>query len=441
MKMEGRKDGISSLMSFFGVFGIFLVLSFVSAFIYSPVFKTSAVDVLPDETEDVDVTININPVLSLSLDTSEVMIDTSINSFETGLVNASVITNSAYGYTLTLEGANDWSALVLNGSGSDYIPSDFIGAKTSEQMPETSWGFSSNGNEFYAVPEHGYPVWVDYTFTRPISTRVTPVTFGVKTGVVPSGIYTNTVLFSAFANGTDEEQNVHEPGTLPSLQTFRYENDCLNMQDGEYKSLKDSRDGQWYGFRRIDNICWMTKDLNLNVADTLDGTNTNIYMDNTFTINYVSSPSEFANIASPNNKAYMTSSNGYYTWYTATGGGSTRLDYYINTTTKSICPSGWELPYANNFTAAVEHLGSVQDFRDAIDIGNYSGYINTNGEIVNNENGNYVQYWTRKGYRNNDALAVAAAFSNSNGVSISARDESVNYGLRVRCVLHPVVSI
>ena len=440
MKMEGRKDGISSLMSFFGIFGIFLIISFVSAFIYSPVFKTNAAYTPESSIKDVDVTVNVDPVLSLSLDTNEVMIDTSINSFETGLVDVSVNTNSAYGYTLTLEGANDWTALVLNDSSSDYIPSDFIGAKTSEQMPETSWGFSSNGNEFYAVPENGYPVWVDYTYTRPSSTRVTPVTFGVKTGVVPSGIYTNTVLFSAFANGTDEELDVHEPGTLPSLQTFNHGN-CLNMQDGEYRSLKDLRDGQWYGFKRIDDICWMTKDLNLNVADALDDINTNIYNGNTFTINYVSSPSEFANIASPNNKAYMTSSNGYYTWYTATGGGSTSLNYYLNTTTESICPSGWELPYASDFTDAVEHLGSVQDFRDAIDVGNYSGYINTNGEIVDNENGNYVQYWTRKGYRNNDALAVAAAFSNSNGISISARDESVNYGLRVRCVLRPVVTI
>ncbi len=424
MKMEGRKDGISSLMSFFGIFGIFLIIGFVSTFIYSPVFKTNAA-YIPESSKDVDVTVNVDPVISLSLDSYDVYVESNINSFDSSSVNVSVDTNSSFGYTLTLEDDDyDTKMYHIDDSIETYFSSDFLGAKTSAEMPENSWGFTVDGTNYYKIPIATTPAYINYTDERPSSTDVTTVSFGVKTGVVPSGYYSDRVLFTAYVNGEyGPEEYIIEPGTTATMQQFYY-GDCERMYVGDVVRLQDERDGTYYEVRKVGETYYacITSDLKINTSTPLSYTNTDI-LSGTFTINQASI-SDFATVASPNNKAYSSSETSFYTWYTATAGSvqGAHAEY-------SICPDGWNLPSVDDYEELMEEYSTDYALKQALQL-NGSGFINDSGQMVTDENGYYAQFWTRD--VGSDSTKAKVFATSNDGTVI--RETSQNYGLRIRCI-------
>lgn len=88
-----------------GVFIFFLMFGLLSAFIYSPVIGTNAFEVMTNR-GGVDIDLEVDSVLTLSLDKDELNLDTVTNSFVEGSVTATVQTNSFLGYSLGIEDAD-----------------------------------------------------------------------------------------------------------------------------------------------------------------------------------------------------------------------------------------------------------------------------------------------------------------------------------------------
>lgn len=413
MNNNNGKNYINNL----GVFTAFLALGFVSAVFYSPVLSSSAGTFL----NDVEVGARVANVINLSLDTTELELHTTVNSFVQDTVQVTVTTNSQYGYSLALEDADDDASLVHYYAEIDAkMESSFSGARTSSNMPDNSWGFSKNGVDFYKVPVFNSPVLVNRSLYYDSNPRTTYVDFGAKVGMTASGYYSGEVIFTAYANGTDMPIMVGPDEEL-SLQDFDHD-DCVALADGAYTELTDTRDGKTYGIKKVGEVCWMTEDLVLDTQEILDD-------NNGFSMNYVTSPADFANVASPNNKALLMDDAGYYSWYTATMGGGIHTQVYR--AMKSICPEGWDMPWGyDTIEESINALGSYEAFKTALNFDG-TGFIDSNGQLINSKDGYYTQYWTRSAGSYNPTTVEAIAIGEQD---ITSRRESINYGLKVRCL-------
>ncbi len=325
----------NSTLKNLAIFSSALFVGASAIYLYSPTFGSHA-----DTSKTAEVTLNIGEVMSLSLDKNNLALAADINSFTSGEITATAITNAQYGYTLTLEDVDASSNLVHTNSSIDSVlTSNFAGAKTSAQMDSNTWGFSLDTTNFYKVPVSGSPVAIKRT-NSPMATdsEDTVVTFGAKVGNITSGTYTDSVLFTIYTNGANGEPSdgtsVDEPGYISPCETAPYVTNGV---------LTDPRDGKTYTVMSAkDGHCWMTQNLALIDAE-LTSENSNLPEGETFTI----PASATNNFSSNNNNAAYLHENatygGFYSWYTATAGWGT-ADVTSGSSPKDICPKGWRLP-------------------------------------------------------------------------------------------------
>ena len=416
-----------------GIFASSLLVTASAVYIYSPVIGSHA-----DSSATAEISVNVADVMALSLDTNELNLSSNPNNFVSGTINATVSTNSQYGYTLALEDVDSNTNLVhANENISDAISSSFSGSKTSSEMEANTWGFSLNSTDFFKVPANGSPVALKRT-TTPMTTETetTPVDFGVKLGNITSGKYSDSVLFTMYVNGQDGkptdptgQTNPSDPSnpgedtssdtrTLADIETlqdiyasrggtpvvdlndtdntYKKSKICENTPIGASKVLRDSRDGNEYKVTRlIDGKCWMVENLRL-TNKTIHNTDSNIAADD-FVIpasidNWnasVSSSMVYYNSEAPENGAY-------YNYYAASAG--TVHDYGSDSeleATQSICPIGWRLPSDADWLAVFDgygyagnsdelHLNTV-DLRNALQEPvslTMSGYHNYSGSDI-----------------------------------------------------------
>jgi hypothetical protein len=131
-----------------------------------------------------------------------------VNTFAQDSMDVDVTTNSKYGYSLTIEDRDDNTNLVHRNSNiSDVVTSNFEGGKTSANMANNTWGYSTNSTDFYKVPVRGSATTIKTTdHVIDADYDRTPVDFGVKIGpTLTSGHYEDVVIFTAFVNGQDED--------------------------------------------------------------------------------------------------------------------------------------------------------------------------------------------------------------------------------------------
>lgn len=280
-----RKPVGAAILSLFVATGI--------AFLSQPIILTHA------ETATSDVNLNIGAVMSLSLDADSLDLSTTPHHFVSGVINATVSTNSQYGYTLTLEDVDTNTDLAhTNTAVSDSFSSNFSGSKTSSEMEDNTWGFSLNAADFYKVPVNGSPVALKRT-TDPMTdaAETVPVTFGAMVGNIVSGAYTDSILFTIYVNGQDGEPN---DGTTPQdacaitdtihdITSMQQMNKCVCQNtttpnstaktefdwDGSHHgdanyvprtSLIDTRDGNSYLVSKMaDGNCWMSQNLGYDI--------------------------------------------------------------------------------------------------------------------------------------------------------------------------------
>ena len=306
-----------------GIFSISLFVAASAVYLYSPVIGSHA-----DTSTSADINLTVGSALALSTSADSLALEANIGDFTHGSLDVDVVTNSQYGYTLTLEDSDNESSLVhSNTSISDKLTSDFEGAKTSTEMDNNTWGFSLNTTDYFFIPTLGNPAALKRT-TSAVSGDYdrTNVDFGAKVGNITSGTYTDTVKFTAYVNGVDGNPadetngsiNVSEPGvisnsgdnsdneylmdydsvtgtcstdkTLHDITTMQRVSTCICENttkpnstatrldwDGSHHGddsyvprtkLVDTRDGSTYIVSKLaDGNCWMSQSLALELSD------------------------------------------------------------------------------------------------------------------------------------------------------------------------------
>lgn len=404
-KQITRKESKNDIFCKMGVFASTLLVSASAVYMYSPTIGTHAA-----ESATPTVRTNVGAVISLSANTNKVEMNANINSFVHDAVNLTVTTNSQYGYTLTIEDIDSNTNMTHEDSDiTDVITSTFSGSKTSSTMDNNTWGYSvDNGANYYHVPEFGSPVRVDdYYGVVPNGSATKAIDFGVKLGVVTSGVYDDTVLFTAYTNGTG---GVPENGTggnprrgatvNGTMQSFN----CETAEAGATFYLKDTRDNNVYRVvKAADGNCWMTDNLRIsNHSLTSDDTDIlydysiskSIKLDDlgrlleiTRDANPSATDAEILDIFSPQAIYIDNTYGGYYGALTAVGGASNGAGGLSDDRTHtSICPNNWRLPSETD----VEGLGLAYDYDMSKITGEPMHLQYTGGYYANKVNDTYV---------------------------------------------------
>ncbi|MBP5512387.1 hypothetical protein J6X90_03305 [Candidatus Saccharibacteria bacterium] len=415
---------VTRIIKGIGVFTTALFVSVLAVYLYSPVLKSNAAS-----TALVDLNISVSKILSFSSDTEKVEMGSSVNSFVHKPMNLTVATNSVYGYTLTLEDADDNSNMVHENTNiKDVFTSDFEGAKTSADMPENSWGFSiDGGSNYYYIPVRNFATLVSKSNSvLETGSATATVDFGVKVGVPASGVYSDTVLFTAYANGvggTASEGNaINERGAKPSssMQNF----DCSTLESGKTVTLYDIRDNNAYTVKKlVDGNCWMTQNLRiqnriLTSADSDLEVDTPIMSSSTDreltdVIVEFNKYVDTVNLSNPDElQAYyekfdtevlpimlrIDDFGGHYSDQLSFGGMRSAYRYagHEGTIPTSICPKNWRLPTESEFEALSTAYGDAPSLIEAANVSLAGEYVTTgtaaDWKLV--YNGNMAHYIT-----------------------------------------------
>ena len=401
--------------SIFGKIGIFsasLLTAASAVYIYSPVIGSHA-----DESTNLKVDATVNPVASLTLDTSNISFTftpTASGVFESKPVNATVNTNSTGGYELYFS-SEDNETNMVNPLASDVIASDFTGTVTSETIAANKWGYSLDNTDFSKIPTLNAQATIRNIDHFPTTAeKTTTVNIGMKVDTdLPSGTYSKNVVFSVVA---------HETPVLPTMQTF----DKTTLANvGDSIQLEDERDGTMYTVKKLaDGKVWMTE--NLRIANkTITSADSNVTSD--FTIP-ASSVSGFN--AQDTNNAYVDSTyGGYYTFYTATAGtGGTSLT--SGNAPSSICPKGWRLPTGGDSGEFQTLYNNYNSVALMMNVPNFT----LPGSVFDGSvdyQGSFGSFWSSTV---SNALYAYRLSLDSSDVNPAPLDDNKDVGYSVRCV-------
>ena len=355
------------------------------------------------------VSFTINPSLSLSISSSDLVIDdlTPGTTADSNDITISIVTNAAYGYTL--------SATVDNNNlvRSDNVDSVFSSISTDASLfnldnseDNNIWGYSYKNN---LAPT---PTWSNYSGLSTDNNKVlfstdhnTNNTIDFKiaakaSNTQPSGIYTNTINFIAVTKPIPKTiEDIAYMQTFGELNPTDLENVKSSMVLNQDYILKDSRDEKEYYVTRLeDGNVWMTQNLDLDIdsqriytdedTDIPSNWSPNI---STYSSNDWSWSNQFPQSYDPGQRYWsgnlntnydgtigtMTDWSGnqhyhignYYNWTAtiATNNSSSYTDQsqYVN---QSICPKGWRLPVYDG----------ERSFKQLIEIQKLSSGINGN---------------------------------------------------------------
>ncbi len=379
------------------IFSSSLLAAASAVYLYSPVFKSSA------EERAVDVTVNVNPIVSLSLDKSALNFNitpTSAGVFDSGSIIATVDTNSTGGYELYFSSEDSGTALTSLVSEST-IASDFNSAVTSSTMSANKWGYSLDATNFNKIPALADQAKIkDLDHVPTSAEKDTTVTIGTKIdSSLPSGAYSKKVVFSAIAHPspiltlhsiTTMQQMtaaICTETTTPLASAMRFDTDGTHNGDNTYVprvKLQDTRDGNYYLVSKLaDGNCWMSQNLALDltaggsftrtatdlnnksswtsqnatqtVKDIIWGENNSVAAVIDHSYHSASDEAYYqggitkSSTPTANTDEYLWEKAGnYYNWYAATAGSGT-YEMDDGDAMDSICPKGWQLPeYSGN---------------------------------------------------------------------------------------------
>ena len=338
------------------------------------------------------VTFMVKPYISITAtDVLELEITpTADGKFTYGNIAVRVNTNDASGYSLYL--SSDSVATTLENIVARVSIPTLSTAATAEDMPNNTWGWSL-GESYNPVPANTDAVKIKTTSTPAVSQDLTNVSIGAKADLtIPSGTYTNTILFTTVANSSSSSS---DPDLGPDSDIFDLEEmqdmsttycantttplasatliDTDGSHDGDQnyvpeKTLTDSRDGKTYVIRKLaDGNCWMVQNLAIEGPRTLTSDDTDLVENTTFDLpglvvvngepRWWDYNTDDAYIAKPTDGDYVINGTtvsdtgldvekrgNWYTWGAATAG--TSVDAKANgvMAASSICPKGWKLP-------------------------------------------------------------------------------------------------
>lgn len=244
----------------------------------------------------------IEDFLTLTLDDTNMVVETSMTkTFGSGYVIASVGTNNAYGYTLSMQDSDDRNGLERDGfaTASEENKSKYnIPSVTSDtayaNLADDSWGYflgstAADQATYKQIPFEATEILSSDSNTSGLETA--RVNFGVKTAEFrPSGLYEDEISFTLVAN----------MGPISLEQAYAANNKSkVTVSGNQYYTIQDMTPGicaaatevssnlqvvdirdntiYWIG-KLADNRCWLLDNLALDpLAENVivDDTNTN----------------------------------------------------------------------------------------------------------------------------------------------------------------------
>ncbi len=406
----------ASLFGKIGIFSVSLLTAAAVVYIYSPVIGSHA-----DDSATSKVSATINPVASVTLDTSNLSFaftPTASGVFESKPVTATVDTNSTGGYELYFSSEdNETNMTNTLPSVTNVIASDFTGTVTSSSMAANKWGYSLNNTDFSKIPTLNAQATLKNIDHHPTTAeKTTTVNIGMKVDTnLPSGTYSKNVKFSVL---------VHET-PIPTMQGFD-KSTLVNV--GDTATLQDTRDGNIYTVKKLaDGNVWMTENLRL-INKTISSTDSNLPSGETWTVP-ASNLSSFHTTYYNTNSAYLDSTyGGYYNFYIATAGWGTDSVSSGNSP-KDICPKGWRLPTSGSsgeFQTLYNNYNSVSSMMGVPNF-TLSGYVYY-GSVKAQGSGGY--FWSSTVYNINSVYGLGLDSSNVNPADLIGKFN----GFLVRCI-------
>lgn len=415
MRLKSNFFSKRSVLVYTGVFSVCAFITAAATYIYSPAFSSHA-------GETVSYSASINSVIGLSLDKSALdltVMPTSNGSYVFGSIVATVDTNSTGGYDVYFSADSADTRMAHTNNAIDAtIDSDFEGAKTSLELPVNSWGYSTDGANYYKIPTLANHALLKTMNSLPLSTeeRQAGAQIGVKIDTtLPSGTYTKKVVFSAVA---------HEAPTPETMQAFT----CSELEEiGDSKTLLDVRDNKMYTVKKLDDgNCWMTDSLDISNI-SISSEDSNLPSGATFTIPGTNLESDdFTDLNQ--NEVYRDIIYGtHYSFYTATAGWGTSEET-SGDSPRDICPKGWRLPTGAAGGDFDELLGGANARQIATELGlRYSGNTYQGAYIDGGVSGDY---WSATASSEDEAYHFG--YNSSLILTDSTYDKAA--GFAIRCV-------
>ena len=443
------------MTTMFGVFASSLLVAASAVYIYSPTFGSHAA-----ESKEAEVNLTVASTLGIRTSADNLNLEANVGDFVHGAIDVDVLTNSQYGYTLTLEDSDNESSLVhTNSSVEDKLTSLYSGAKTSSTMTDNTWGFSLNETDYYMIPNLGNPVALKHTTSAHSNYDTTSVDFGAKVGTsLTAGTYSDTIKFTAYVNGADNNPEdgteTLEPGQAPETRTI---SDISNMQQMNNKicantpletsaTLIDSRDGNTYTIAKLkDGNCWMTSNLRIQNY-TVTSADSDVPDNYSYDIPEPTLDWSSDGYVWEFNKLYVDETyGGYYTYYVTTAGAPyEESDIPEHYATQSICPKGWRLPtadYSDSETIGLTKAYSVKvnHSSDVIALVTGQPNIQLNGKVsygTIQKQGEEASYWTRNHYGTvAKYLWLKPVDGSISGYNYNATGYATSsYGYGIRCI-------
>ena len=424
---------------------------------------------------EVRVQFTFNDVLSLTVDDESIDLGTLLPGQNTTSdpVTLTVNTNYLYGYKLlaTVGDENHDYRDLRRTDGQHSFTSLAVGSDVATLPASDSvWG--------YAKSTDSGTTWSNYSGLPKYDDTTNSVALNMSNGAAANDI----TKFRVGAN----VKNTQAPGTYSNVVNFilvtnpgkTYIQDITSTQcSAEGTTVYDRRDETEYTIMRVGDNCWLMNSLrldlvatsleqlqgNTNASDTTlnylkngGGRNTPTYMTTHFygtgavtkwTSKNYSVPMFYDGVADQtpgeitgkSEQGYVGPVGFYYNFCAASAGSfcmGSGTDYGMWTTpnypiiTEDICPSGWRLPTAAEYSAIFTTYQYSSDAEDALHLpraGEYIDSLSTASGIRN-----YGYYWSSTMSTSRDMKAIRGNKSGWNVDSGVRRD----YGTPVRCVLN-----
>lgn len=219
--------------------------------------------------------------------------------------------------------------------------------------------------------------------------------------------------------------------TTPSMQDITTADlEEMMPDEGDSTTIIDDRNDSEYGIARINDMFWMTTDLNIGgdsaVTLTSDDTNLNDGL-TSYTLpasssqDFEDSMDESVYVASEDDCNNSQPCRGYYSYGAVTAGTNPNT----GSASSDICPKGWRLPTTSEFSDLVSSYGS--DITNEPFYGSLAGLFDATGF----ENGGvFGGYWSSDVLENTSAISLQ--FAQSQPASVINWDKT--NGLSARCV-------
>lgn len=174
----------------------------------TPIPQGTGVDIgafeyFPGQQSGIDIAVNVESYISLSLSTTELNLDmspTTAGTLSTGQVDASVSTNSEFGYNILFSAETENTSLIHDTSEDEIESTDAIIASP---LSANTWGYALGDPQtainFLKIPSVNTPTIISSS-PNPVVADIAELVIGAKVNSrISAGVYSGTLILSVLA--------------------------------------------------------------------------------------------------------------------------------------------------------------------------------------------------------------------------------------------------